>query len=128
MASWTVHKYVTESGRCPFDKWTSSKAVTTKDKAALDAKVDTIEQIQSTVLPPETLKRYKKTGLYELKVRGDKKQLRPLAAVQDGQIIILLCGAIEKGGKIPDGDIEQAENLADALRKRRGTLKDYYED
>ncbi len=121
-------KYVQATGRCPLDKWKDAKALTDNDRAAMDAKVDTIEQISAVNLPPELLKKYKTTELYELKISGDKKKLRPLAIQEKGQVIILLCGAIEKGSKIPKGDLERAQNLADDYKRGIGYVKSYYED
>ena len=123
MAKWKVKKFINENGRCPLDKWLESKDITTKDRAAFDAQVDNIERIEDDQLPPERVKHYQGTNLDEFKVSGDKKKLRPLC-VRRGKTIILLAGAIEKGSKIPKGDIETAENLLVQLINGRGTLDD----
>jgi hypothetical protein len=126
MEGWTVHKYVKLNGRCPIDEWCQSNAVTEADLAALDARVDTIEGISGS-LPPEFLKKYK-GDIKELKVRANKKQLRPLCAVCPERKIVLLCGAIEKGGKIPKGDIRRALGLLRDFKSGEGSVKHYHED
>lgn len=112
-----------ENGKCPIDKWLDSNIITTKDRAAFDAQVDSTERIEGDQLPPERVKRYQGTNLEEFKVSGDKKKLRPLC-IRQGKTIILLAGAIEKGSKIPKGDIETAENLLAELNSSKGKLDD----
>jgi hypothetical protein len=128
MENWSVWIFVRESGRCPFDKWKDSNAVTLRDQAALDARVTTIESWSGARLPPETLKDYHGTNLKELKIRGDKKQLRPLCIVHEERRIIVLCGAIEKDGYIPDGDIKTGENLRQEYLNEKGSIKRYFKD
>lgn len=94
----------------------------------MDAKITTIESWSGVQLPPETLKDYQGTNLKELKIRGDKKQLRPLCVVDEDRQIILLCGAIEKDWSIPDGDIERGENLRKEYLDERGSIKRYFKD
>lgn len=127
MANWSVWVLVKENGRCPFDKWRDSNAVTQKDQAALDTKVEAIEAWSGTMLPPEFVKDYKATNFQELKVRGDKKQLRPPCIVDADKKVIILCGTIEKDSKIPKGDIETAENLRREYLSGRGKIKRYFE-
>jgi len=126
MVAWTVWKYEREGGRCPLDEWIASNAVTKKDKASLDSRIDKILGINGQ-LPPEFLKQYHGTRLHELKVRAMKKQLRPLCVVLPERRIIILCGAIEKDGKISPGDLERAENLRSALENGSGNLVIYYQ-
>ena len=128
MANWAVWVFVKESGKCPFDKWKNSTAVTKRDEAALDAKIMTIEAWSGPQLQPEVLKDYRGTNLKELKVRGDKKQLRPLCIVDEDRKIIVLCGAIEKGGATPDGDIKTGENLRKEYLSGKGKLRSYFQD
>lgn len=125
MVAWTVWKYVKDGGRCPLDEWIASNAVTKQDKASLDARIDRILGIEDH-MPPEFLKQYHGTRLYELKVRAMGKQLRPLCVVLPERRIIVLCGAIEKDGKLPPGDLERAENLFVALESGSGNVVSYY--
>ena len=126
MGTWTVLRYFRSTDDCPFEKWKQSTALTAKDRARIDSKVSTIEQLEK--LPPETFKKYKTTDLYELKVRGDKKQLRPLCAPPNGKVILILCGSIEKGSKLPHGDLDKAENLVKLHKNGVGFVRRYYED
>lgn len=87
-----------------------------------------IESWSGPKLPPEVLKDYKTTTLKELKVRGDKKQLRPLCIVDEDRQVIILCGAIEKDWKIPDGDLATGENLRKDWLSERGTIESYFKD
>ena len=127
MGTWRVSKYVKRNGRCPLDDWLGSNAITEKDVAALDAKIAVIETV-SGQLPPETVKKYKGSDVKELKVRGDKKQLRPLCIIVPEKHLVVLCGAVEKGGKIPRGDLQKASGLAAALERGEGHVEDYFED
>lgn len=126
MANWSVWIFTKGSGRCPFDKWKDSNALTSKDEAALDAKVTTVENWSGPQLPPETLKDYQGTSLKEFKVKGDKKQLRPMCIVDEVKRVIILCGAIEKDWKIPDGDITTAENLRREYLSGKGSIRPYF--
>ncbi len=127
MGTWTVCKYVKENGRCPIDDWLCDKAVTVQDQAKIDAKVNVIQSISGD-LPPEFLKLYKTTRLRELKVKANGKQLRPLCYVMPERKIVLLCGAIEKGGKIPLGDLQRADNLLTDLLNGKGEIVSYDHD
>ena len=124
MIAWTVWKYVRDGGRCPLDDWICSKAVTTQDKVKLDGKVDVISGITGP-LPPEFLKMYQTTRLHELKVRAMGKQLRPLCHVLPDRRIVLLCGAIEKGGRIDSGDLQRADHLLTELLSGDGKIVSY---
>lgn len=97
-----------------------------KDRAKIDKAVEAIEAWSGNPLPPEKLKKYLGTELHEMKVKGDRKQLRPLCFV-DGDEVIILCGAIEKT-KIPRGDITTASNLLEKFRNGDGYVRSYYED
>jgi hypothetical protein len=128
MGNWSVWVYVRASGRCPYEKWAASNGVTKLDRTAIDAKVLTVEQWGDPQLPPETLKDYKSTNLKELKVRGNKKQLRPLCIVDETRKLVILCGSTEKDGKIPEGDLKHGENLREEYLSGKGSIKRYFED
>lgn len=128
MANWVVMKYVKANGRCPVDDWRSSKRLTEIDRAAIDAFVDDLEAVQAGRQPPEKLKRYKGTSnLYEMKIRGDRKQLRPLCIVDDETRVIMLIGTVKKS-QILSGEVESAEKLAERWSSGNGTAKPYRED
>jgi hypothetical protein len=126
MAKWRVYKYVKENDKCPFDEWYDARALTDKDRAKLDARVNSVESLET--IPPEWVKKYRTTEFYELKVKGDKKQLRPLCIKLPDKKILLMCGAVEKGGKIPKGDLTKAQNLINDYTKDLGNAQPYYED
>lgn len=125
MVAWTVWKYVKEGGRCPLDEWLADNAVTNKDRARLDARINIIEGIDGE-LPPEHLKLYRGTRLYELKVRAEGKQLRPLCWKLEDRKIVVLCGAFERDGKIPRGTLEAADNLLSDLLNGKGNVRHYF--
>lgn len=130
MATWTVKKFVKPNNRCPVDDWLASKKVTRGDRGALDAVIQAIEGTGTKArFPPEKVKKYKTTDLYEVKARAPgKKQLRPLAVLDlEKNEVVLLCGAIKQSGSI-DEFIEQATNLAEAWKSHEGTVKDYWEN
>jgi hypothetical protein len=111
------------------DDWLESKAITAKDKAAIDSVIEAVETVTGGLFPPEKVKKYKGTDLYEVKAKGPGKQLRPLAHM-DGKNkqLILLCGAIEKDDELDSGDVKTAENLAQDWKDNKGSVKDYWED
>lgn len=125
MATWKVQKFVTAAGKCPVQKWLAGLSDT--DLANVDTTVEAIEAAET--IPPETVKKYKGFDFYEVKIPSDKKALRPFA-VKNGQRreVILLSGAIKKGGKIPPGDEMAARNLAKKWKAGEGSVKDYWED
>lgn len=125
MTTWEVHKYVRAGGRCPLDDWLAGNGVTSGDEARLDAKVQTIERTAGT-LPPEVLKHYKGTRLYELKVRAQGKQLRPLCWILEEKKIIILCGAFERDGKIPKRVLDSADDLLKDFLEGRGYAQRYF--
>lgn len=127
MPAWMVLKYVKPNGRCPIDEWLAGRSVTRADRIRLDQKVEAIEGFDGQ-LPGDWVKPYRTTRFFELKVRAEGKQLRPPCWVESGWRIILLCGAIEKGGKIPKGDLETADNLLANYLKGIGNVKPYLED
>ncbi|WP_280860673.1 type II toxin-antitoxin system RelE/ParE family toxin [Pararhodobacter sp. SW119] len=121
-------KYVRRNGRCPVDEWRES--LSERDEAKITAVVMKIESHE--VIPRDTVKKYlgaKEPELHEMKVRGDKKQLRPLC-VKDTQrkLVVLLFGAEKTSKNLARGDITKAENLLREMRDGNGSLKDYHED
>ena len=125
MVAWTVWKYVREGGRCPLDDWLGSNAVTNGDRARFDSKVITLDGIDKD-MPPDFVKMYKSTRLHEMKIRAQGKQLRPLCVKYPDRRIIILCGAIEKDWKIPQGDLDKAENLLVDFENGRGHVVRYF--
>jgi hypothetical protein len=127
MPTWTVEKFVRANGNCPIDKW-KQKDLTKKDRIRLGARIEAIERMEE--LPPNIIEKYKGTELFELKQRGDNKQLRPLGILKPGRIktFLLLSGGIEKDGQIPRGSLEAAESLRVEFLRGDGCAKGYFED
>lgn len=127
MPTWTVEKYVRGNGNCPIDKW-RRKDLTAKDRARLIAKVESIERVEE--LAPNTIEKYTGTELFEVKQKGDNKQLRPLGIIKLGAVntFLLLSGGIEKDGSIPVNDVNRAETLRNEFLRGEGSVKGYFED
>jgi len=127
MPVWTVEKYVTANGICPTDKW-KNKDLTVKDRIRLSTRVQAIERMEK--LPPNAIEKYKGTKLFELKEKGDNKQLRPLGIIKPKavNIFLMLSGGIEKDGVIPKKDLERAKTLRKEFVKGNGSVKGYFED
>lgn len=126
MPTWTVEKYVRENGNCPIDKW-RSKDLTAKDRVRLNVKVENIERVEE--LAPNTIEKYTGTDLFEMKQKGDNKQLRPLGIIKPGatNTFLLLSGGIEKDDKIPANDLKRAETLRKEFLKGEGRVQGYFE-
>ena len=121
---WKVRKFVKENGKCPFDKWRDG--LTAIDQATLD---DAVLALEATdIIGPETVKKYLTTDLYEFKIKGDKKQLRPLVERDNAKkVITILCGSVKKGA-IPKGDLQTAKNLLVSHLAGEGSVRDYWEN
>lgn len=120
-----MEKYVNSNGRCHIDMWLKSSRLTKRDRAKLDGRITKIEAALTTI-PAEWVKKYRTTRLFEIKVKGDSKQLRPLCVKRPDKRIILLCGAIEKDSKIPQGILDRAEQLFVEFEKGLGHVERYY--
>ena len=114
MALWTFYDYIEATGRNPIREWLDS--LPPADSAKIDARLR-----QMTALPKWAEKWVSKyTGtkeLYEFRITGKDVQYRPLGTYFGIKQYILLSGAIEKGGKIPASDIENAERRLSSARK-----------
>jgi hypothetical protein len=90
--------------------------------------VEAIEAV-SAMFPPEKVKKYRGTDLYEIKAKGPGKQLRPLAYMDaPNKRLIFLWGSIEKDDSLGSGDVMKAENLAADWKAGTGSVKDYWEN
>ena len=122
MPTWTVQKYVTDNGNCPMDKWLAG--LTPKDRIRFRAEVEAIERVAK--IPGRKIEKYKGTEVFEFRVKGDNKQLRPFGVLKSGRRFILLSGGIEKGNAIPKADIDRAERLRKELEDDKGTVESFY--
>ena len=127
MPAWTVEKFIRANGNCPIDKW-KRKELTVIDRMRLQVKIEGVERVDD--LPPNTIEKYKGTELFELKQKGDNKQLRPLGIIKPNanKTFLLLGGGIEKDDVIPARDLDAAEVLRQEFLKGHGSVKGYFED
>lgn len=127
MPAWTVEKFIRANGNCPIDKW-KRKELTVIDRMRLQVKIEGVERVDD--LPPNTIEKYKGTELFELKQKGDNKQLRPLGIIKPNatNTFLLLGGGIEKDDVIPARDLDAAEVLRQEFLKGHGSVKGYFED
>lgn len=124
MATWIVQKYVTANRKCPIDRWLAS--LTAKDRIRLRVAIEAMERVEK--LPSRTIEKYKTTQAFQMKVKGDNKQLRPFGVQMPGNKFVLLSGAIEKDDAIPQPDIDRAEKLRKEHKDGKGDVKGYFED
>lgn len=117
------------TGRCPYDQWVQSRELTDRDRAALDQSIGELERVQAgRQHRPDLLKKYLATrNLHEIKVRGDKKQLRPMVVVENDSKITIICGFVKKGS-IKAPEVRSADALADDYLKGVGHAKRHFED
>lgn len=55
-------------------------------------------------------------GIYELRIPANRVQYRPLGTYLGEKKFVILAGAIEKGGKIPKGDLQKAQDRLKMLK------------
>jgi len=105
MAGWTFYDYVEASGRSPFAEWLS--ALPAEAQAFIDNR---LLQMRGMVRWPEkwASKYHGTEKLIELRIPYNKVQYRPLGITRPGWIFVLLAGAIERNGKIPQDTIDAA--------------------
>jgi Phage derived protein Gp49-like (DUF891) len=112
MALWSFYDYVEATRRNPIREWLDSLPLA--DSAKIDARLR-----QMAVMPRWAEKWVSKytgtTEVYEFRITGKDVQYRPLGTYFGTKL--LLCGAIEKGGKIPKSDIETAERRLGNARR-----------
>jgi hypothetical protein len=105
MAIWRIMDYVEPSGRNPIAEWQAG--LHPDAQAWIDARLLQMEAMLKW--PPKWVSNYKGyEGIIELRIPFNRVQYRPLSMYSPGRIVILLNGAIEKGGKIPRSDLETA--------------------
>ena len=103
----------TVSYSCPFAEWQAGLPL--EARARIDARLLQMVGLQNW--SEKWISKYKTTDkIYELRIPFNKVQYRPLGVYAPGRSFILVEGAIEKGGKIPRGNLARAE-------KRRKLLK-----
>lgn len=117
MAGWILLDYIEVTGRCPIGQWL--KGLPDEARARVDYRLQ--QMAGMTRWPEKWVSKYRGTEeIIELRITYDKVQYRPLGAYFGARQFILLCGSIEKGGKLPKNDVAAAiTRLANA----RGNTK-----
>src|SRR5664280_983377 len=123
--AWEVYEFLDNRGERVIVCWVRKARIQRKARILLDQKIDLLRE-HGPDLPPGLLTSGPIDGghIYKLKIRGPV-MLRPLLC--KGPFVMadeytLLQGAIERGGVIPVGDVEKAEEnrqtlIADGTRR-----------
>lgn len=120
MAEWTFYDYIELTGRNPITGWL--QGLSESDRAKVDYRLQQMAGMKTW--PEKWVSKYRGTDeIYELRIKGLHVQLRPLGSYFGARKFILLCGAVEKGGKIPKSDIETAEVRLSAARNEVGHVQ-----
>jgi Phage derived protein Gp49-like (DUF891) len=124
MAVWTFLEFVEAGGRAPFTDWISG--LPQNAQAHIAERMLAMEALQRW--PDKWASRY--TGyksLMELRMAWNRVQYRPLGVYSRTHRwrFILLCGAIEKGGKIPSDDLNAADRRRKELLKEPSRVRVY---
>jgi len=124
MAVWTFVEFVERSGATPFSDWVLS--LPDDAQAHIAARLLQMEALPQW--PEKWASRYKGyTSLVELRMQWNRRQYRPLGVYARGQrgTFVLLAGAIEKGGKLPKGDLESADRRRKELLREPTRVQPY---
>jgi len=110
--AWDIYEFLDNRGERVIVRWVRTAKIQKRARILLDQKIDLLRE-HGPELPPELLSPGPIDGghIYKLKVRGPV-MLRPLLckgpfSMEDEYT--LLQGAIERGDKLPVGDVERAE-------------------
>jgi len=106
MPVWTFLDFVDDAGESMFEKWLLSQPPDAQ--AHIANRILTMEGLENW-LPKWATKLVDWDGLVELRISFNKVQYRPLGMYRPGRQFVLLCGAIEKGDKIPRRLLETAD-------------------
>jgi phage-related protein len=124
MAVWTFSEFIEATGRVPFTDWVSS--LPQDAQAHIAERLLAMEALQSW--PDKWASRYiGYQSLIELRMPWNRVQYRPLGVYSKTHRrgFILLCGAIEKGNKIPSGDLNAADRRRKELLKEPSRVRAY---
>jgi hypothetical protein len=112
---WTFVDYVEASGRNPFADWMDGEI-------ALEAKIRINARFSQMVPKRQWPEKWVSTyegypGILEARITFKKVQYRPLfmRAIKVRWQLVLLSGAIEKGGKIPKSTLDAANVRREAV-------------
>lgn len=116
--AWEIYEFLDNRGDRVIVRWVQRSRIQKRARILLDQKIDLLRE-HGPELPPELLSPGPIDGghIYKLKVRGPV-MLRPLLCkgpfAMDEEYT-LLQGAIERGGVLPAGDVERAQQNRQTL-------------
>lgn len=122
MAPWTFYTYIELSGRDPLRDWIAEQ--TDAAAAFIDNRI--VQMMGMDTWSEKWVSKYRGTReIHELRITHNKVQYRPLGAYFGKKKFLLLTGAIERNGKIPRSDIENAERRLAVAKGDARHVKEY---
>jgi len=123
MAVWQFMDFVTKEERSPFAKWLQEQEL--EAQAFIDARI--LQMAGMEKWPPKWTGDYKgHPDLIELRITHRKVPYRPLGCY--GLIrreFLLLAGAIEQNGRIPEGILDSAMTRMNLAKADRSHLREH---
>jgi phage-related protein len=116
MSVWSFMDFIDSKGGNPFYEWLS--ALPLEAQAAIDQRILTMAAME--FWPEGYVSAYKSApGILELRISSNRVKYRPLGVYSSTtrRRFVLLHGAIEKGGKIPRGDLKAAMDRLRTLER-----------
>ncbi len=114
MPVWTFYDFVEPTGRVPFWDWFSE--LPEDAQAHIDIRILQMEGLQRW--SEKWISAYKSKGrLFELRIPFNKVQYRPLGMYGAGHSFVLLGGATERDGSLPQSIVKAAVQRQDLLAK-----------
>lgn len=121
---WTIATYMSAAGTEPVLRWL--RALPEDARAAIDDRLLMMEAMDKW--PEKWASSYVgRPRIIELRIPHNKVQYRPLGAYcpHVRRRFVILCGAIEKGGKLPVANLNAADRRYQELVKDAACAKDY---
>lgn len=106
---WTFWDYIDRNGKNEIHEWLNSRVVSKKAKAKINARIAAMRGM--TVFPDGWISAYNGwDGLYEMRIGCHGVQYRPFGSYgPHRRQFSFLVGSIEKGGVIPQSDLQRAD-------------------
>lgn len=125
MAIWHFLDYIEASGRNPITSWVAGLPFDAQ--AAIDGRLLAMEGLRKW--PEKWASSYVGLdGIIEIRIPFNRVQYRPLGMYSPVQrmAFVLLCGAIEKGGKIAKSDLKTAERRRQEILAEPSRVKPHH--
>jgi len=128
MENWKFLDYISEAGTNHFKDWLDDLPL--KERMAINTRIQYLEAVNILKRPDTGMLTGNCDGLFEIRIKCNNVQYRPLACYgPDKKTIILLAGAIEKGGKLIPKDIcKEALKRKKYIEKEGRTYEHSYEE